>query len=99
MTRAAGCSRSCGGVAADEDTVRDVIHAFNSRGLSALDPQWAGGRPRRISEDDEAFLVQTATTRPKALGLPFTRWSVRKLAAFVAGDFQRAAHGLGLVMT
>ena len=25
-------------VAADEDTVRDVIHAFNQRGLAALDP-------------------------------------------------------------
>jgi transposase len=30
-------------VAADEDTVRDVIHAFNDKGLAALDPQWAGG--------------------------------------------------------
>lgn len=30
-------------VAADEDTVRDVIHAFNERGLAALDPRWAGG--------------------------------------------------------
>jgi Winged helix-turn helix len=28
-------------VAADEDTVRDVIHAFNEKGLAALDPQWA----------------------------------------------------------
>jgi Winged helix-turn helix len=26
-------------VAADEDTVRDVIHAFNQRGLAALDPR------------------------------------------------------------
>jgi hypothetical protein len=34
-------------VAADEDTVRDVIHAFNERGLAALDPRWAGGRPRQ----------------------------------------------------
>jgi len=25
-------------VAADEDTVRDVIHAFNAKGLAALDP-------------------------------------------------------------
>jgi winged helix-turn helix protein len=41
--------------AADEDTVRDVIHAFNGRGLAALDPQWAGGRPRLISNDDIAF--------------------------------------------
>ena len=39
-------------VAADEDTVRDVIHAFNEKGLAALDPQWAGGRPRLISDDD-----------------------------------------------
>ena len=30
-------------VAADEDTVRDVIHAFNQRGLAALDPRLAGG--------------------------------------------------------
>jgi quercetin dioxygenase-like cupin family protein len=35
-----------GPVAADEDTVRDVIHAFNERGLAALDARWAGGRPR-----------------------------------------------------
>jgi len=31
-------------VAADEDTVRDVIHLFNAKGLAALDPRWAGGR-------------------------------------------------------
>src|SRR6185312_15895195 len=30
-------------VAADEDTVRDVIHAFNERGLAALGPS-VGGR-------------------------------------------------------
>jgi hypothetical protein len=37
-------------VAADEDTVRDVIHTFNAKGLAALDPRWAGGRPRLISD-------------------------------------------------
>jgi hypothetical protein len=30
-------------VAADEDTVRDVIYAFNEMGLAALDPRWVGG--------------------------------------------------------
>ena len=60
-------------VAADEDTVRDVIHAFNERGLAALDPRWAGGRPRLIREEDVAFIVATATTRPETLGRPFTR--------------------------
>ncbi len=73
-------------VAADEDTVRDVIHAFNERGLAALDPQWAGGRPRLISDDDIAFIVTTATTRPAQAGRPFTHWSVRKLAAYLADN-------------
>ena len=73
-------------VAADEDTVRDVVHAFNQKGLAALDPQWAGGRPRRISDEDVEFIVAAATTRPEKLGLPFTHWSLRKLAAYLAGQ-------------
>jgi transposase len=76
-------------VAAHEDTVRDVIHLFNEIGLRALDPQWAGGRPRRINDDDEAFIVATATTRPAKLGRPFTRWSLRKLADYLATDGDR----------
>ncbi|WP_225861060.1 IS630 family transposase [Streptomyces triticiradicis] len=70
-------------VQADEDTVRDVIHRFNEIGLACLDPQWAGGRPRRLSPDDEDFVIQTATTRPAELGQPFTRWSLRKLVAYL----------------
>jgi transposase len=42
----------------------------------------AGGRPRLLSGDDEDFVIQTATTRPTKLGQPFTRWSIRKLAAY-----------------
>ncbi|MFE4649803.1 IS630 family transposase [Streptomyces sp. NPDC056707] len=75
-------------VQADEDTVRDVIHRFNEIDLACLDPQWAGGRPRLLSPDDENFVIQTATTRPTKLGQPFTRWSIRKLAAYL-----RKAHG------
>ncbi|EEP74945.1 transposase [Micromonospora sp. ATCC 39149] len=40
-----------------------------------------GRRPRLLSPEDEDFVVQTATTRPIKLGQPFTRWSIRKLAA------------------
>lgn len=59
-------------VQADEDTVRDVIHRFNEIGLDCLDPQWAGGRPRLLSPDDEDFVIQTATTHPTKLGQPST---------------------------
>ena len=73
-------------VQADQDTIRDVIHAFNRMGLNALDPRWAGGRPRLISAEDEAFLVKAATTRPEKLGRPFTHWSLRKLAGYLADN-------------
>src|SRR6266576_3320308 len=80
-------------VAADEDTVRDVIHAFNAEGLHALDPRWAGARPRLISDADIAFIVTAATTGPGKLGLPFTRWSVRKLAAYLGGTYRHTGPG------
>ena len=70
-------------VAADEDSVREVIHRSNELGMRALDPRWAGGRPRRISAEDEDFLIETATTRPGRLGQPFTHWSLRKLVGYL----------------
>ena len=71
---------------ADPDTVRDVIHAFNAIGLAALDPHWGHGRPRRITAADEDVIVTTATTRPRAVGRPFTHWSLRKLVDYLADN-------------
>ncbi|MFI6650485.1 IS630 family transposase [Streptomyces sp. NPDC050529] len=77
-------------VQADEDTVRDVIHRFNEIGLACLDPRWAGGRPRLLlTDDDEEFVLQTATTRPTKLGKPLTRWSIRKLADYLRRNVAR----------
>ena len=75
MGRAAGCSRSCGGASTG---------LFGSA-LAALDPRWAGGRPRLISDDDVDAIMAAATTRQEKLGLPFTHWSLRKLASYLAG--------------
>jgi transposase len=66
------------------DRVREMIHAFNDKGMKALDPQWAGGRPRRITTSERQLIVKTATKRPRSLGQPFTRWSIRKLAYYLA---------------
>src|ERR671926_2004588 len=73
-------------VAADEDTVREVIHRFNELGMKALDPRWAGGRPRRISAEDEAFLIQTAATRPGKLGHPSPYLRLRTLARYLTDN-------------
>ncbi|MGH3497867.1 MAG: IS630 family transposase [Nocardioidaceae bacterium] len=71
------------------DRVREVIHNFNRLGLVCLDPKWAGGRPRRITIDDEAFIVETAKARPTKLGQPFSHWSIRKLAGYLAANSTR----------
>ncbi|GHF93013.1 hypothetical protein GCM10018790_82290 [Kitasatospora xanthocidica] len=79
-------------VQADEHTVRDVIHRFNEIGLACLGPRREGGRPRLLGPDDEDFVVQTATTRPSKLGQPFTRWSIRKLLAYLRWRNANARH-------
>jgi hypothetical protein len=48
--------------------------------MFVLDPQWAGRRPRLISDEDTEFILATATTRPGRLGCPLTG-SVRKLSS------------------
>ena len=65
------------------DRVREMIHRFNDLGMKSLDPQWAGGRPRRITTEDEAFIVKTAKERPEKVGRPFTHWSIRKLRQYL----------------
>jgi transposase len=53
-------------------------------GWPRWDPEWTGGRPRLISDADIEVIVTTATMRPEKLGLPFTHWSLRKLAVHLA---------------
>src|SRR4249919_2927092 len=74
------------------DRVREMIHRFNHLGMRSLDPQWAGGRPRQITIDDEQFIVETAKTRPEKLGQPFTRWSIRKLVDYLVHHPGRPIH-------
>jgi Winged helix-turn helix len=51
-------------VAADEDTVRDVIHLFNQKGLAALDPRWAGPPPAAAPPAPSCACGRTPWLRP-----------------------------------
>jgi len=66
-----------------------MIHRFDEMRMASLDPRWANGRPRRITTDDETFIVKTATARPESAGLPFGRWSIRELADYLARNERR----------
>ena len=74
-------------VQTSEDRVREMIHRFNDMGMAIVwTLKWAGGRPRRITTDDESFIVETAKTRPEKMGRPFTRWCIRKLVDYLADN-------------
>ena len=70
----------------DESHVRKVIHEFNERGLESLRPRYRGGRPRRITSDDQQRIVAVAGARPDTFGVPCTRWSLRKLSEYLAAQ-------------
>lgn len=71
------------------DRVREMIHRFNEMGMASLDPRWAGGRPRRMTIDDESFIVETAKKRPAQVGAPFSHWSLRKLRRWLGENRDR----------
>jgi transposase len=64
----------------DEHHVRRVIHEFNERGLASLDPEYGGGRPRRITVEERRRAVAVAGARPDRQGVALTRWSLPRLA-------------------
>jgi transposase len=63
-----------------QEYVRGVIHDFNETGFKALDPKWNGGRPKTISEAACRQIRLIARCCPRDLGLPFSTWSLSKLA-------------------
>lgn len=84
----------------DEHHVRRVIHDFNERGMASLDPEYRGGRPRRITDAERRKAVAVAGARPDSQGVPLTRWSLPRLADHLAehGVVQISAAHLGRVL-
>ena len=72
-------------VRTDESHVRKVIHAFNDRGFSSLDPDYRGGRPKKTTPVQRDRIVSVARARPDTQGVALTRWSLPKLQAHLAG--------------
>jgi transposase len=68
----------------DASWVRKVIHDFNERGMDSLRPRYRGGRPRRITTEQRKQIVSVAGARPDHQGVPLTRWSLSRLAVYLA---------------
>ena len=63
-----------------EEYVRELIRQFNEGGFEALRPRKATGRPSKYAPEEISVMLEFAGTRPQDMGLPFTVWSLRKLA-------------------
>ena len=64
--------------------VRRIIHNFNEVGMACLRRGYdRGGRKREIAPEVRSLIAEYALIPPKIVGCPFTRWSLRKLRAFL----------------
>jgi len=68
------------------DVVREVIHNFNADGFDSLAPKYAGGRPPKFTLPQRQAIKKTALSRPVDHGLPFSTWSLSKLAEFLVAE-------------
>src|SRR5436305_5078491 len=69
-----------------EDRVRDVIRNFNADGFSSLYPRYKGGRPPKFTLPQRREIKKIAKSRPADHGLPFSTWSLFKLAEFLVAE-------------
>lgn len=68
------------------DRVRDVIHNFNTDGFDSLYPKHKGGRPKTFTLPERREIKKIAKSRPAEYGLPFSTWSLAKLADFLVAE-------------
>jgi transposase len=68
------------------DRVREVINNFSDDGFESLYPKYAGGRPPTFSLPQRQAIKKIALSRPSDHGLPFSTWSLSKLAEFLVAE-------------
>ena len=68
------------------DRVRAVLHNFNEDGFDSLVPRYAGGRPPTFTLPQRRQIKKIALSRPADHGLPFSTWSLSKLAEFLVAE-------------
>ena len=69
-----------------EDPVRDVIRNFNADGFNSLYPKYKGGHPPKFTLAQRREIKKIAKARPGEYDLPFSTWSLSKLAEFLVAE-------------
>src|SRR5262249_57745110 len=69
-----------------EGRVGDVLHKFNADGFDSLYPRYKGGRPPKFTLAQRREIKKIAKSKPAEHGLPFSTWSLHKLAEFLVAE-------------
>nr|WP_244888280.1 helix-turn-helix domain-containing protein [Streptomyces scopuliridis] len=69
-----------------DDRVRDVSHNFNTDGFDSLYPKYPGGRPKTFTLPERREIKKIAKSKPTEHDLPFSTWSLTKLADFLVAE-------------
>jgi len=69
-----------------EDRVRDVIRNFNADGFDSLYPKCKGSRAPKFTLGQRREIKKIAKSRPTDYDLPFSTWSLAKLADFLVAE-------------
>ena len=64
-------------------SVRKWIHRFNEQGISSLTDAPSPGRKRSFTEEQAQEIIEIALTEPRALGQPYSRWSLHRLTHYL----------------
>lgn len=63
--------------------VEQIIKRFNEIDLKIFERKKNTGRPRRITENERARVIESLNTNPKKFGLHFNNWSRNKLSDYL----------------
>jgi len=69
-----------------EDRVRDVLRNFNADGFSSLYPRYRGGHAPKFTLGQRREIKKIAKSKPAEHDLPFSTWSLAKLADFLVAE-------------
>jgi transposase len=67
-----------------EETVRRWLKRYQAEGLDGLRDQHRGGRPAKVSAAYREQLLYAVRRRPRSLGLPYSLWTLQRLADYLA---------------
>jgi|SRR5437667_7610876 len=65
------------------NTIYSDLQAFDQEGLDSIEKPRSVGMPVRITNERVAEIIKLAEVAPYELGLPYGRWSLRKLRNYL----------------